>query len=73
METKLTAIGNSTGVRIPSELLHSAGLTKGDKVYITPMQGGFMISAYDPDFAEDIKNTREIMNNYKNALHELAK
>lgn len=73
METKLTAIGNSTGVRIPSEILAELGLKKGDKVYIVPTSEGFSVTPYDPEFAKDIELAKKFAKKYKNALHELAK
>ena len=73
METKLTAIGNSTGLRVPSELLAQMGLKKGGPVYIVPTKDGFTVTPYDPEFAEDMELTKRFMKNYKNALHELAK
>lgn len=73
MEAKLTAIGNSTGLRVPSELLAQMGLKKGDSVYLVPTKDGFIVSVYDPEFAADVKLAKRFMKKYKNALHELAK
>jgi putative addiction module antidote len=72
METTLTAIGNSTGMRLPGELLSGMNLKKGDKVYIVPGKDGFLVTPYDPEFAEDMKAVKKFMKDYKNALRELA-
>lgn len=71
---KLTAIGTSTGVIIPKEVLTRLGVTKGDTLYMseTP-DGGYHLSAYDPDFAAKMDKAGAIMKRYRNTLSVLAK
>jgi putative addiction module antidote len=71
---KLTAIGTSTGVIIPKEILTRLGVTKGDTLYVseTP-DGGYHLSAYDPDFAAKMNKAEAIMKRYRNTLSVLAK
>ena len=71
---KLTAIGTSTGVVIPKDMLARLGVNKGDVLYVseTP-DGGYHLTAYDPDFAAKIDKAEGIMRRYRNTLAVLAK
>ncbi|MFM2112020.1 MAG: hypothetical protein RLZZ271_680 [Pseudomonadota bacterium] len=70
---KLTQIGNSVGVVLPKEMLSRMKLEKGDTVFITDTPDGFMITPYDPDFAEQMAFAREFMKENRDVLRELAK
>jgi putative addiction module antidote len=70
---KLTQIGNSVGVVLPKEMLARMKLEKGDTVFITDTPDGFMITPYDPDFAEQMAFAREFMKENRDVLRELAK
>jgi len=71
---KLTAVGTSTGVVIPKDMLSRLGVGKGDVLYVseTP-DGGYRLTAYDPDFAARMGNAEDIMKRYRNTLAALAK
>ncbi len=71
---KLSAIGTSTGVIIPKEMLARMNLAKGDSIYaIETPDGGYRLTPYDPGFAEKMDKAEEIMRRYRNTLHALAK
>jgi putative addiction module antidote len=70
---KLTQIGNSVGVVLPKEMLSRMKLEKGDSVFITDTPDGFMITPYDPEFAEQMSLAREFMKENRDVLRELAK
>lgn len=71
---KLTTIGTSTGVVIPKEMLARLGVSKGDLLYVSEApDGGYHLSAYDPDFATKMNKAEEIMRRYRNTLAVLAK
>jgi len=71
---KLTAVGTSTGVVIPKEMLSRLNVRKGDALYAVEMaDGGYRLTPYDPDFAEKMDKADEIMRRYRNTLHALAK
>jgi antitoxin component of MazEF toxin-antitoxin module len=59
---KLTAVGTSTGVVIPKEMLARLNVSKGDVLY-----------AVDPAFAEKMDKVDDIMRRYRNTLDALAK
>ena len=71
---KLTAIGTSTGVVIPKEMLNRLNVGKGDTLYAVETQdGGYRLTAYDPNFAEKMEKADAIMKRYRNTLAVLSK
>ncbi len=73
MELKITKIGNSLGVILPKELLTRLKLDKGDPLFITETPNGYRIAPYDPTFAEQMQQARDLMKKRRNVLHELSK
>lgn len=70
---KLTAIGDSTGVVIPKEMLARMNLSEGDALYaVETPDGGYRLTPYDPAFARKLEKADDIMRRYRNALHVLA-
>ena len=70
---KLTAIGTSTGVIIPKEMLARMNLSKGDVLYaVEAPDGSYRLTPYDPVFADKMQRADDIMRRYKNTLHVLA-
>ncbi len=71
---KLTAIGTSTGVVIPKEMLARLKVGKGDVLHaVETPDGGYRLTPYDPDFAEKLARVDDIAQRYRNTLHVLAK
>lgn len=70
---KLTQIGNSVGLVLPKEVLANLKLEKGDTVFVTETPEGYLVTPYDPEFAEQMAAARKIMKRRRAALHELAK
>jgi putative addiction module antidote len=71
---KLTAVGTSTGVVIPKEMLTRLNVGKGDVLYaVETPDGAYRLTPYDPDFAGKMDKAEEIMRRYRNTLHTLAK
>jgi putative addiction module antidote len=71
---KLTAIGTSTGVIIPKEMLARMNLAKGDAIFATEApDGSYRLTPYDPGFVAKMEKADEIMRRYKNTLHVLAR
>jgi putative addiction module antidote len=70
---KLTAIGTSTGVIIPKEMLARMNLSKGDALYVVEApDGSYRLTPYDPLFAKKMERADDIMRRYRNTLHVLA-
>ena len=74
IETKVRAIGNSTGIILPSEVLEKLALAKGDKVFLVETKkGSFEITPYSEDVAATLEVAKDIVKRYRNAFKELAK
>ena len=74
IELKLRKIGNSVGVIIPKEALSRLNAADGDTMYLTEStDGGFRITAANPDFADKMKVAASLSRRYRHALKELAK
>ena len=70
---KLTQIGNSLGVILPKEFLTKMKLEKGDEVFVTETPTGVALSAYNPDFEDQLELGREFMREYRDTFKALAK
>jgi len=70
---KLKAIGNSTGVILPKEILSKLDANKGDQLFVVETPGGIELTPYGPDFVGQVEAAREIMKKRRSALRELAK
>jgi putative addiction module antidote len=70
---KLTAIGTSTGVVIPQEMLARLRVESGDILYAIEIDGGYLLTPHDPATAEEIKLGKAFMEQYRDAFKALAK
>ena len=70
---KLTAVGTSTGVVIPKEMLSEMKLEKGDRVFATKTPDGYLLTPFDPEVERQIEAGREIMKEYRETMRALAK
>jgi len=74
LELKLRKIGNSVGLVLPKEALARLNADDGDAVFLTETtDGGFRLSASNPDFARKMKVAQSLSRRYRHALKELAK
>ena len=73
IETKLRAVGNSTGLVLPKEVLSDLALEQGDRVFLIKTENGYRLSPYDAALAEQLEAAEVGMKQYRNALRELAK
>jgi putative addiction module antidote len=70
---KLIAIGNSTGVILPKDILARLRVDQGDTLYVSEGPNGVELRVHDPEFEEQIVIARDVMKRRRKALHELAK
>lgn len=74
LELKLRKIGNSVGMVLPKEALARLNAQEGDTVVLTETtDGGFRVTATNPDFAKKMAVAEKLSRRYRNALRELAK
>ena len=70
---KVTAIGNSTGVILPKDVLARLRVERGDELFIVETPGGIELRKSDPEFEDQMAAMRHIMRKRRAALRELAK
>ncbi|TVS11727.1 MAG: AbrB/MazE/SpoVT family DNA-binding domain-containing protein [Gammaproteobacteria bacterium] len=69
---KLTAIGNSTGVVLPKDLLEKLRVGRGDELLILETPDGIRLTPYDPEFADQMEVAERIMREDRDLLRKLA-
>jgi putative addiction module antidote len=69
---KLTAIGNSTGVILPKELLEKLRVERGDELMVLETPDGIKLTAYNREFAEQMDVAEKIMREDRDLLRKLA-
>ncbi len=69
---KLTAIGNSTGVILPKELLEKLRVQRGDELMVLETPDGITLTPFDPEFAAQMEVAERIMREYRDLLRRLA-
>jgi len=73
MTVKLTAIGNSTGVVLPREILDRLRVKRGDMLFVTETPNGIELAVYDPDFAAQMELAEAVMREDRDALRQLSR
>ena len=73
LKVKVTAVGNSMGILLPKEALGKLKAERGDTLYLMESPEGYTLSAFDPEFEEQVSVARGLMKRYRNTLRELAK
>jgi putative addiction module antidote len=74
LELKLRKVGNSVGLILPKEALARLNVDNGDAVFLSETtDGGFRLTAGNPEFARKMKAAENLSRRYRNALKELAK
>lgn len=69
---KLTAIGNSTGVILPREILERLRVSRGDELMVREVRGGITLTPYDPELAAQMEVAEKIMREDRDLLRKLA-
>jgi putative addiction module antidote len=69
---KVTAIGNSTGIILPRELLERLRVQRGDRLNVVETPNGIELSPYDAEFAERMDLAEQIMREDRDVLRRLA-
>lgn len=73
MKLKLRAVGTSTGVVLPKELLVTLKVKKGDELFVVETPGGCVLTPFDPDIEEQVRFGLEFMEKHRDAFRALAK
>ena len=70
---KLTAVGTSTGVVIPKEMLQRMKVARGDFLHVSETAEGYLVTPYDPTVAEQVEAGRDFMREFRDTFKALAK
>jgi len=70
---KLTAVGASTGVIIPKEMLARLRVERGDSLHAVETPEGYLLTPFDPAIEAQLKAGREFMKEYRDTFKVLAK
>lgn len=70
---KLTAVGTSTGVVIPKEMLSRMKVARGDRMHVVETPEGYLLTPFDPAVAAQVEIGRSFMKQYRDAFKILAK
>lgn len=69
---KVTTVGNSVGVVLSKEVLAKLRVDKGDTLYVSETPNGIELSAYNPEFAQQMDAAEAIMREDRDVLKKLA-
>lgn len=69
---KLIAVGNSTGVILPKEILERLRVSRGDELQVLETPDGIALTPFDPEFARQIEVAERVMRKRRNLLRKLA-
>jgi putative addiction module antidote len=70
---KLKAVGNSTGIILPKEILAKLHVEKGDSLFVIETPNGIELTPYDPEFERQMEAARKIMKKRRGVMRELAR
>ena len=74
VKLKVRRFGNSLGVVLPREVINRLQTGDGEPLFlIEAPEGGYRLTAYDPQFEKKMAKADDIIRRYRNALHVLAK
>ena len=73
MRLKLRAVGTSTGVVLPKEMLTRLKVKKDDTVFAVETPEGYLLTPYDPEVEKQLSVGRELMAQYRETFRALAK
>ncbi len=70
---KVTQVGDSLSVALPEEVVERLGIVPGQMLGLSETAHGIELSAFDPEFEEQMRLAEEIMDRYRDTLRDLAK
>ena len=69
---KVSAIGNSTGVILPKDVLERLRVSRGDELMVRETPDGIVLSPYDAELANQMEVAEKIMREDREILRKLA-
>ena len=72
IKLKLIAIGNSTGVILPNELVDKLRLREGDELHALETPDGIRLTQFDEEFDRHLEVPERVMREDRDILRKLA-
>lgn len=69
---KVTTVGNSTGIVLPTEVLNKLGVENGDVLHVIETANGIELTPYDPELARQMDVAEQVMRQNRDVLRKLA-
>ena len=69
---KVVAVGNSTGVILPKEIVQRLRVEKGDTLYVLETPTGIELTPYDSEFAAQMDVAERVMHEDRDVLKKLG-
>jgi putative addiction module antidote len=69
---KITTIGDSIGIMLPTEVLAKLKVAKGDSLYLLDTADGVELTPYNQSFADEMEVAKRIMRENREVLRKLA-
>jgi putative addiction module antidote len=73
MKLKLRAVGTSTGLVLPKEMLTRMKVRKDDQLFAVETPDGYLLTPYDPEVDRQLEKGRKLMASYRETFRALAK
>jgi putative addiction module antidote len=73
MKLKLRAVGTSTGLVLPKEMLAKMKVEKDDSLFVVETPEGYLLTPYDPEVERQLEAGRKFMSKYRETFRALAK
>lgn len=70
--SKVTTVGNSTGITLPKEVLALLRVGKGDTLCFTETPDGVLLTPYSKEFADIMEAAETVMREDRDVLRILA-
>ncbi len=73
MKLKLRAVGTSTGVLLPKEMLVRLKVKQDDTLFAVETPDGYLLTPYDPEVERQLSLGRDFMARNRSVFRALAK
>ena len=73
VELKITTVGNSAGVVLPTEVMARLKVQKGNVLYLVETPGGYSLTPYDEAFVRQVRAAERVLKDQRDVLRELAR
>lgn len=72
VKLKIEALGDSTGIVIPDEMLARMNVGVGDSLHLVETSAGYLLTPFDEETRRQIEQGLELMERYRETYKRLA-